>query len=51
MAVAGGTGAVGTNGTAIYGYVDSNGDFYAKRGPSAGWALVAQHAKLDRRSP
>jgi hypothetical protein len=45
IAVAGDTGALGSNGDAIYGYVDQDGDFYARRVGSPSWTLVATHAK------
>jgi hypothetical protein len=45
IAVAGSTGANGTNGSAVYGYMDGNGNFYARRASSQSWRLIATHVK------
>ncbi|MGA3216616.1 MAG: CHAP domain-containing protein [Acidimicrobiales bacterium] len=42
--VAGGTGAMGTDGGAIYGYIDQDGNFFVKRAASTSWTLAATHA-------
>jgi surface antigen len=45
IAVAGDAGPTGTNGKAIYGYIDETGDFFVRRASSAGWMLVAHRAQ------
>jgi hypothetical protein len=46
IAVAGDTGAEGTDGHAFYGYIArKNGNLYVKRASSPTWVLAAEHAK------
>jgi hypothetical protein len=45
IAVAGDAGVTGTNGKAIYGYIDPSGDFLVRRASSASWTLVAHGAQ------
>ncbi|MGA3354606.1 MAG: CHAP domain-containing protein [Acidimicrobiales bacterium] len=44
IAVAGDAGTTGTNGNAVYGYVDPEGDFFARRAASSSWTQVAKDA-------
>lgn len=44
IAVPGDTGAMGTDGDAIYGYVDQDGNFLVKRARSTSWTLAATAA-------
>jgi hypothetical protein len=44
VAIAGDTGATGSNGNAIYGYIEPNGEFYAKLDVSTVSHLDAMHA-------
>ncbi len=44
IAVAGDIGTTGTNGGAVYGYIDPGGNFYVRRAGSSSWTLVAQRA-------
>ncbi len=45
IATAGGAGAIGTNGDAIYGYIDKDGNFFVKPASSTSWTLAAKHAQ------
>ena len=44
IAAAGDAGAMGTNGSAIFGYLDQDGDFLVRRASARSWTLVAKQA-------
>ena len=45
ISVSGYAGSVGANGDTLFGYIDSQGNFFVQQGSSATWYFEAQHAK------
>ena len=45
IAVSGYAGATGTNGNALYGYIDQDGNFFVQQGSSSTWYLEARDAR------